>query len=118
MMSKVLVDLLRQRAKGHASLGFGHLLDFQAGNKLALTEAVIEAANIPQAVLKLGLQAGYGEGAMLSVTKVQSMLGGLQNSHQKQTFIDGFKAEIDQFSAELWNYFETVCLVIERSENE
>lgn len=113
MMSRILKEMLLERAARHAKTGFNHLLDYEAGNKLAITEAVIEASNIPQAMIKLGLDSGYGEGASLSTDKIHSMLGGLQNSHQKQTFIEGFKGEIDQFSRELWTYFENTCLAIE-----
>ncbi len=113
MMSKILKDMLLERAGRHAKTGFNYLLDYEAGNKLAIPEAVIEASNIPQAMLKLGLTSGYGEGAMLSSDKVQSMLGGMQNSHQKETFVKSYQSEIDQFSRELWTYFENTCLAIE-----
>lgn len=117
-MSKVLNDLLKDRAVHHASAGFSHILDFEAGSGVSLTEAFIQAASIPKALDKLGVSVGYDEGGLLSVAKVQSYQRSLENAHQKNTFVVSFKAELDQFSKELWNYFERSCLAVEAMERQ
>ncbi|WP_017932664.1 hypothetical protein [Robiginitomaculum antarcticum] len=112
-MSRTLNDLLVKRALDHAKAGFTHLLDFETGNTDSITEALIQAASIPTALLKLGVNVGYREGGTLSVDKVQNMQGGLTNNHQKSSFVLNFKSELDQFSNELWAYFEDTCLAVE-----
>lgn len=112
-MSKVLTDLLIKRANSHAEKGFLHVLDYESGDVESITFALIEAASIPQALKKLNLDVAYPEGGSLSAAKVQSFQKGLQNAFQKTSFVEGYKADLDQFAAELWTYFERACLAVE-----
>lgn len=112
-MSKVLTDLLIKRANTHAEKRFLCVLDYEAGEVEAITFALIEAASIPRALNKLNLDVPYTEGGNLSVAKVQSFQKGLQNAFQKTSFVEGYKADLDQFAAELWAYFESTCLAVE-----
>ena len=64
-MSKVLTDLLINRANNHAREGFLKVLDYETGDTEAITLALIEAAAIPQALKKLGLNVTYPEGGIL-----------------------------------------------------
>lgn len=112
-MSHVLTELLIKRANSHAREGFLKVLDFETGDTEAITFALIEAASIPQALTKLNLDVAYPEGGKLNVAKVQSMQKGLQNAFQKTSFVEGYKADLGQFSQELWTYFENVCLAVE-----
>lgn len=116
-MSKVLTALLIERANNHARQGFLYVLDYETGDVESITLALMEAAAIPQALTKLGLNVAYPEGGMLSVEKVQSFQKGLQNAFQKTSFVEGFKADLAQFSAELWAYFENVCIAVEGLES-
>ena len=112
-MSKVLTELLIDRANNHAREGFLKVLDFETGDTEAITFALIEAASIPQALSKLNLDVRYPEGGKLDVAKVQGMQKGLQNAFQKTSFVEGYKADTAQFATELWSYFENVCLAVE-----
>lgn len=115
-MSKVLTDLLINRAKNHAREGFLKVLDYETGDVESITFALIEAASIPQALIKLNLDVAYPEGGILNAAKVQSFQKGLQNAFQKTSFVEGYKANLDQFAAELWAYFENVCLALEGAQ--
>lgn len=115
-MSKVLTELLIDRANNHARQGFLNVLDYETGEVEAITLALIEAASIPQALIKLNLDVPYPEGGNLNAAKVQSFQKGLQNAFQKTSFVEGYKADLNQFSNELWAYFENVCLAVERLE--
>lgn len=112
-MSKVLTALLIERASTHARQGFLKVLDYETGDVEAITYALIEASAIPQALSKLKLNVTYPDGGILSVAKVQGFQQGLQNAFQKTSFVEGYKADLAQFSAELWYYFESVCLALE-----
>ena len=112
-MSKVLTDLLIKRATQHAEKGFLYVLDYESGETEAITFALIEAASVPQALKKLNLEVAYPEGGNLSTAKVQSFQKGLQNAFQKTSFVEGYKADLDQFAAELWAYLENTCLALE-----
>ena len=116
-MSRTLNTLLMNRALEHSKTGFNHLLDFETGNAESITEALVQAAAIPKALGKLGVNVNYGEGAKLSVEKVQSMQGSLTNNHQKSSFVLNFKTELEQFSTELWNYFEATCVAVEGGQS-
>lgn len=112
-MSRTLNTLLINRALDHSKAGFSHLLDFETGNAESITEALIQAAAIPKALAKLGVNVTYPEGGKLSVDKVQHMQGSLSNNHQKSSFVLNFKTDLDQFASELWSYFETTCQAVE-----
>ena len=116
-MSRTLNTLLMNRALDHSKAGFMHLLDFETGNAESITEALVQAAAIPKALVKLGVNVNYPEGAALSVAKVQSMQGSLMNNHQKSSFVLNFKTELEQFSIELWNYFEATCTAVEGGQS-
>ena len=116
-MSRTLNALLMDRALDHSKAGFNHLLDFETGNAESITEALVQAAAIPKALTKLGVNVNYPEGAKLSVDKVQNMQGSLTNNHQKSSFVLNFKTELEQFSTELWNYFEATCTAVEGGQS-
>lgn len=117
-MSKILNEMLISRASKHARTGFSYVLDFETGDVEAITLALIEAASIPQALVKLGLNVPYPAGGQLTAAKVQSFQKGLENAFQKTSFVEGYKADLPQFGADLWGYFEATCLALENVETQ
>lgn len=115
-MSRLQATLLVERVQSHAKAGFTLLLDYDHGDTNAIVDAFLEAVAIVNPLGKLGLNSDFPEGSSLSIEKLQNMTKGLDNSHQKTNFVNGFTKEMDQYAVELWAYFEGVSLTLEKAQ--